>query len=78
MPNYAVFREGSSWRYTLNNVVSPERFDSRDEALFAAELAAVADLKSKSKKKESKVTKDPHNLLPEKELFQPEKEPDVD
>ena len=40
-----VFREGASWRYSVKKVVSPERFDTKDEAQFAAELAAVQILK---------------------------------
>jgi hypothetical protein len=45
-----VFREGSSWRYSLKNVVSPERYDTKDEAQFAAEQAAVKLLKDQEAK----------------------------
>ena len=54
-----VFREGASWRYSVKKVVSPERFDTKDEAQFAAEQAAVQILKEEDEKvKEKAVVKE--------------------
>jgi hypothetical protein len=47
---YNVFRNGSKWQYSLKGVVCPELFDSRDDALFFAESAAIKLLKDEAAK----------------------------
>lgn len=49
MSQYTVFREGTSWRYSFQGIISPERFETRDDAQFAAESAAVQALKEEDK-----------------------------
>ena len=41
MDKVHTFRVGVSWRYSIGGVTSPETFESRDEAQFAAEQAVV-------------------------------------
>ena len=41
MQAYNVFCEGVSWRYSVDGVLSPEKFESRDDAAFAAEQAVI-------------------------------------
>lgn len=49
-----VFREGSSWRYSVDNVISPERCETRDDAQFAGEQAAVKLMKERKQKEQQK------------------------
>lgn len=50
MTPFNVFRDGSTWRYSINGVLSPERFDSRDEAQLEAEKSVIALRKEEADK----------------------------
>lgn len=48
MQSINVFREGSTFRYTLMGTLAPERFETYDDALFAAESALMATQKKEA------------------------------